>query len=375
MNRVSVLCATYNQEAYISQAIKSLLMQKTSFEYEILIHDDASTDATSSILKEYARNYPERIKLFIETENKFQKNIDFWHECLSGYRLSKYIAYCEGDDFWTDPYKLQKQYEALEEHPEIDMCACRASMVSEDGSIEVGEIRPRKTNGLLTMEETILGGGMFLATNSLFYRREMAEQPMRFEQIRSLDYATQMRGALRGGIYYIDDKMAAYRRFAQGSWTSVLARQSEAAKLQCEQEKEILCTLDEETNGKYHETIVQRLKAYDVSFFSQLVEHREDLIEQINDHPGKRFMWGCGMRGMAFEQFCNEEGIRLDGVCDITNINCGQKTAYGNIICCTEDVLKEADVILASATRAYDGLQNIDFNGYIINLQKYMPIA
>ncbi len=372
---VSILCAAYNQENYIGEALDSLLMQETNFSYEILLHDDASTDGTTDIVKEYAARYPEKICLFLEEENKFQKNIDFWKEVGKKHPPARYIAFCEGDDYWTDPHKLQKQYDALEAHPECDMCACCAAMVSEDGKIEIGEIRPRKGDGILAMENTIMGGGMFLATNSLFYRKSMGDYPMRFELIRPLDYATQMRGALRGGIVYIDEKMAAYRRFAKGSWTSVLVGRNGMAELQCEQEKEILRTLDEETGGKYHDTIVQRLKAYDVSFYSQLVDHREELLTLLKECSGKRYMWGCGIRGVAFEQFCQEEGIALDGVCDVTDVNIGQKTARGNWICASEDILKEADMILASATRAYEGLQDKGFSGRLINLQEYMPIA
>lgn len=372
---VSIVCATYNQEDYIGEALDSLLMQETDFPYEILLHDDASTDRTTDIVKEYAARYPEKIRLFLEKENKFQRNIDFWAEIFREHRPAKYIAVNEGDDYWIDPLKLQKQVDALEAHPECDMCACCAAMMSEDGKLEIGQIRPRKGNGILSMEETIMGGGMYLATNALLYRREISEQPMRFQLIRSLDYAGQMRGALRGGIVYIDEKMAAYRRFAKNSWTSILVGINGMAALQCEQEKEILRTLDEETNGKYHETIEQRLKAYDVSFYSQLVDHREEILALIKDCPGKRYMWGCGIRGMAFEQFCQEEGIALDGACDVTDVNIGQKTARGNLICSSEEVLKEADVIYASATRAYEGLLEKGYAGLLINLQEYMPIA
>ena len=373
--QVSILCATYNQESYIRQTLDSLLMQETNFKYEILVHDDASTDGTTDIVRDYASQYSNRIIPFIETENQFSKGVDFWREIAKKHKVAKYTAFCEGDDYWINTKKLQKQFDALELHQECDMCACRGVMVSEDGKQELGDIRPQKGNGILSMEDTILGGGMYLVTNSLFCRKSMGDNPMRFEMIRALDYATQIRGALRGGIYYIDEKMAAYRRFAKGSWTSVLVDKPEESALQCEQEKEILRTLDEETKGKYHGVITERLKAYETSFLGQLMDNREVLLQLLNECSGRVFMWGIGRRGIAFEEFCNNEGIKLSGVCDVTNNCVGNTTLYGNEIYHSDKVLDEASVILTSTTNAYEYLEGVGFTGKLFDLQKYMMIA
>ena len=127
---VSICCATYNHASFIRKALDGFLMQeppagvsKDESWYEILIHDDASTDGTTEIIKEYAAKYPNKIFPLYETENQYSKghvaDIDMYN-----YKRAKgrYIAYCEGDDYWTDVHKLQKQVDFMESHPEYSIC-------------------------------------------------------------------------------------------------------------------------------------------------------------------------------------------------------------------------------------------------------------
>ena len=113
--KVSISCITYNHEPYIIECIEGFLLQKTNFAYEILIHDDASKDKTASIIREYEAKYPDIIKPIYQSENQYSKhgggmNIKYNFPRARG----KFIAMCEGDDYWTDPYKLQKQVDFLE---------------------------------------------------------------------------------------------------------------------------------------------------------------------------------------------------------------------------------------------------------------------
>lgn len=123
---VSICCLTYNHAPYIRQCIDGFLMQKVNFNIEILIHDDASTDGTIDILREYEAIYPDIIFPIYEAENKYSNGysgqMDFFN-----YRRArgKYIAYCEGDDYWTDPQKLQKQVDFMEANPEYSVCYTR----------------------------------------------------------------------------------------------------------------------------------------------------------------------------------------------------------------------------------------------------------
>lgn len=131
---VSIISLTYNHAPYIRECLEGFLMQKTDFPFEVIIHDDASTDGTADIVREYAAKYPDIIKPIIQTENQYSKHHDF-NKILKGCldkSLGKYIAFCEGDDYWIDPLKLQKQVDFLESHPDY-------GMVYSFSNIRVGE--------------------------------------------------------------------------------------------------------------------------------------------------------------------------------------------------------------------------------------------
>jgi len=131
---VSISCITYNHEKYIEDALKGFLSQKTTFPVEILIHDDASTDGTPDIIKKYEREFPQLIKPIYQTENQHSKKDGTLGQIQRRRALGKYYATCEGDDYWTDPDKLQKQIDFLEKHPDYVMsCGGYESLHVETG--------------------------------------------------------------------------------------------------------------------------------------------------------------------------------------------------------------------------------------------------
>lgn len=121
---VSIRCLVYNHEPYLRQCLDGFVMQKTNFAFEAIVHDDASTDGSAAIIREYADKYPDIIKPIYEIENQYSKRDGSISRIMNNavHPSVKYIALCEGDDYWTDPLKLQKQVEFLESHPEYSMC-------------------------------------------------------------------------------------------------------------------------------------------------------------------------------------------------------------------------------------------------------------
>jgi glycosyltransferase involved in cell wall biosynthesis len=140
---VSICIITYNQEKYIAEALNSFLIQKTDFDFEILIHDDASTDKTPQIIKEYEEKYPNIIKPIYQTENKYSKGVSVDLAYNFPRAKGKYIAVCEGDDYWIDRNKLQIQIDYMEKHPQCALCVHAAYKVGVRNTIK-GQIRVNK---------------------------------------------------------------------------------------------------------------------------------------------------------------------------------------------------------------------------------------
>lgn len=136
---VTIRCITYNHESYIRQCLEGFIMQKTNFRFEAIVHDDASTDGTATIIREYAEKYPDIIKPIFETENQYSKHDGSLQRIMSEHTHGKYVAICEGDDYWTDPLKLQKQVDFLEENHQYGMCYMKVLKFYQSES-RLGEI-------------------------------------------------------------------------------------------------------------------------------------------------------------------------------------------------------------------------------------------
>ena len=130
---VSICCLVYNHEKYLRQCLDGFVKQKTNFKFEALIHDDASTDNSQNIIREYEKKYPEIIKPIYQTENQYSKRAGVTWKIQFPRAKGKYIAMCEGDDFWTDEFKLQKQFDALEQNKDCVFCSHIVRCVAENG--------------------------------------------------------------------------------------------------------------------------------------------------------------------------------------------------------------------------------------------------
>lgn len=258
---VSIICNTYNHEKYIKDALDGFVMQKTQFPFEVLVHDDASTDRTAEIIRYYEKKYPEIIKPIYQIENQYSKgekiSMKFQFPRVKG----KYVAICEGDDYWTDLYKLQKQYDAMEKHPEVDICAHQAEMLDVCQNKVIKVFPLVNENTLFSTEQVIMGGGGFVATNSLFYRSEIDKNIPPFRQKRNMDLALQTHGSLRGGMLILKDCMSVYRVNVTGSWTTKNKRDKEFRVKNFRLIDSIWEQVDKDTDYKYKDIIhAKRMK-------------------------------------------------------------------------------------------------------------------
>lgn len=132
---VSIQCLVYNHEPYLRQCLEGIVMQKTNFVFEAIVHDDVSTDNSALIIKEYAKKYPDIIKPIYETENQYSKHDGSLIKIMNDACKGKYIAFCEGDDYWTDPCKLQKQVDFLETNPDYGLVHTNFSVLTTKNRI------------------------------------------------------------------------------------------------------------------------------------------------------------------------------------------------------------------------------------------------
>lgn len=222
--KLTVLCLTYNQEKFVSQTLNGFIMQKTNFSYEVIISDDASQDKTPEIIESFAQEYPSIIKPILRQNNVGPARN--WLEALNSIK-SEYVLYTDGDDYFTDPYKLQKQVDYLDSHPECSICFHPVLVkwerntekdVNKDTIFPTSKFRFHKE--MLTLDDLLQHN--FIQTNSCMYRWRFNQK----EQILDVfpdniipgDYFLHLLHAQKGKIGFIPDIMSVYRIHDGGIW-------------------------------------------------------------------------------------------------------------------------------------------------------------
>jgi len=258
--KVSVLLITYNHEKLIAQAIDSVLMQKTTFPMEVVIGEDCSTDGTRAIVRSYAEKYPELIRPILPEANQgpFQNVMRTLNACRG-----EYVAGLEGDDYWTDPDKLQIQADFLDHHPECAISFHKVMQVFDDGSrpsVEAPDFR----KDAAAIEDLLAGEfGNLIPSCSAMWRRGLFDRlPDWVEEVGFSDWVIHVLNAARGHAGFINRCMGVYRIHAGGiwstqSWRSVMERWVKAYDY-----------MDRELGGRYHSICVdakfRRLAGYAV---------------------------------------------------------------------------------------------------------------
>ena len=212
--KVSVLCATYNHEEYLRQTLDSFVNQKTDFPFEVLVNDDASTDGTGDIIREYAAKYPEIIRPFYQKENLYSRRINLYDVVFFPACRGEYIAVCEGDDYWNDPEKLQLQVNWLDAHPEYSACVHNSIGRFSDQPDKV--LFAQDGDRDIPFEQVVQGMSHAYHTSSILARREFILNPpdyrdVAYHQGYFTDYAVGVRLGLAGKVRFLDRCMSVYR--------------------------------------------------------------------------------------------------------------------------------------------------------------------
>lgn len=227
---VSISCITFNHAPYIRQCLDGFMMQQTNFPFEVLIHDDASTDGTTEIIREYAEKYPDIIKPLYEEENQWVKGRRGSAVFNFPRAKGKYIALCEGDDYWTDPLKLQKQVDFLEANPDFVMCSHRFKQYMQKEDIYKDDWYGEVPNGITYDLNSLIQGFWFHTPLTVMFRRDslcLAE----YEKYPNSKDATLFFHLLQKGRgFMIPEFMGMYRVHSGGVWSGV----SEGSQMEAE---------------------------------------------------------------------------------------------------------------------------------------------
>ena len=218
---VSVYCITYNHSKFIAQAIEGFLMQQCTFDVEIVISDDCSTDGTREIIDSYVQRFPGRLRRHpVHTNQGASLN------CVNLFKEVRgmYVALCDGDDYWTDPFKLQKQVDFLEKNPDYVICAHYTKEVDQEGNLL--KVKPRPLPLIYTFDDLLINIQDETSTASMMYRNTEAMQGLCYQdwfvKVNAADKFIKLFATWHSKkkIYVMPEVMSCYRKHSGGIWSS-----------------------------------------------------------------------------------------------------------------------------------------------------------
>lgn len=268
--KVSILCLCYNHEKWLEDCVSSLINQKTNFEYEIIIHDDASTDKSQELLRYYQEKYPEKITLILQSENQYSQKIKIFPNFLFAEGNGKYFAICECDDYFIDENKLQLQYDFMENHPDYSLTCHSAIRVDALTRSKVSEWTIGNADRDIDIKEMIKVGGILMPTNSMFFRSEIVKPGMpEFYHIAPIgDTPLMIFLGFNGKTHYINKLLSAYRINIPSSQTAVSnSKPLEKRREEINRAIEMYKSMDLYTNGSYHEYFEYACNRLDFGYY------------------------------------------------------------------------------------------------------------
>lgn len=285
---VFVRCMTFNQSQYIKDALDGFVMQETNFPYICCIIDDASTDGEQEIINKYCEEYfdfqekdayqydetDDYIRYFVRHKTNRNcffliVNLKYNHYSIKKTKLpyytewsdkAKYYALCEGDDYWIDPLKLQKQVDFMEAHPKHSLCYCNNIRIFPDGHQEMQPRYP-STKEICPIEDLILEGGGAMSTHTMFYRQELYVPYYTWAKGCPVgDLPMMLSLAAKGYVGFLSDVVGVHRFKAKGSWTSRMAMDRKKNKNVSRAIVKMYKQFDEWTDYKYHSAIRKKIR-------------------------------------------------------------------------------------------------------------------
>lgn len=278
--KVSVYCSTYNHKEYIRDALNGFLKQKTCFKFEIWIHDDASTDGTSLIVQEYVDKYPDIVHAVIQKENQYSKGVRAAVRDVFPRLKGKYIATCEGDDYWLDEYKLQKQVDFLDKNSEFSVCVHNTIKFNMKTNCSELMFFDSSNDREITLLDVILWGksgfhvSSILCDANLFINQPLICSP-------SLDLQTAIIFALKGRIWFINEIWSFYRFNVKNSWTDRIRNSSDFGVKSLQYQIKLFSSANEYSHHLYDELFS---KAISIKKYQLLMNNTE-----IREFDPKKF--------------------------------------------------------------------------------------
>lgn len=303
---ISIICTTYNQSLYIEDAINSFLAQKSDYKFEIVIHDDCSTDGTQKILINFRDRYPNLIKLILQNENQYSLGKKITPIAVK-HSDGEFLAICEGDDFWIDKYKCNNQLKLLI-NSNYKICFSTAKYLYENGNVISKKNKGFNKKNILSLDEVIKRGGGAMETASLMIKKEVVDMlPKWFELVPVGDYYLQVLASKYHGAVFYDSDSCIYRVSSANSWSRKRLSNITINSVKNEFDKRMMGMdfLENSLSIKYKESIEfrrekytfeamslsLRIKAFDeAKYFSSLINHTKNFsfLRQIVIYMSKR---------------------------------------------------------------------------------------
>lgn len=308
---VSICCATYNHAPYIRQCLDGFVMQKTNFPVEILIHDDASTDGTQDIIREYEQRYPDIIKPIYQTKNQYSKGVKVSLVYNYSRARGKYIALCEGDDYWTDPYKLQKQVDFLESHPDYVMCSHRFDQYYEDEQCLVKD-PDEAFQGTDYDLKNLIGGKWLTQTLTVMYRRSALDLKQYESYGMSMDIILLYALLKNGKGYCFPEVMGVYRYHDGGVWSEVSQNQRRLVEFKAR----LAIYKVEQSDMAAMFILYQFAKAMSRSWMIKQWRLFADVFRILRKHYGSRIV-----ARLIFDKFILDKNIEWKKIAEIKTLS------------------------------------------------------